>query len=229
MYQRFTFSLHHRFHDMDNVSDFIILEQVYNDSLKRQWSSGDRFQSLIDDQYWSGIILKQSPFSEDTPNSVWQMYHIKWDDGATDQLSPWDLHPVPMLQNSSNWDNKDKERILHGLEFILKNTDELKEARMFLNPVDLEEESEYCTVVAFPTSISTIAERLRNGFYRYSNVPACLPKFYLSYIHTNCRQKIALIWEVVLLAHNARDYNEEDSLISKNGEIVAQTLIKFIK
>ena len=83
-----------RFHDMDNVLDFIILEQVYKESLKRQWSSGDRFQSLIDDQYWSGTILKRRPFSEDTPNSVWQMYHIKWDDGATDQLSPWDLHPL---------------------------------------------------------------------------------------------------------------------------------------
>ena len=79
---------------MDNVLDFIILEQVYKDSLKQQWSSGDRFQSLIDDQYWSGTILKRRPFSEDCPNSLWQMYHIKWDDGATDQLSPWDLHPL---------------------------------------------------------------------------------------------------------------------------------------
>ena len=80
---------------MDNVLDFIILKQVYNDSLKRQWSSGDQFQSLIDDQYWSGTILKQSPFSEDTPYSVWQMYYIKWDSEiATYQVSPWEILPI---------------------------------------------------------------------------------------------------------------------------------------
>ena len=215
---------------MDNVLDFIILEQVYKESLKRQWSSGDRFQSLIDDQYWSGTILKRRPFSEDTPNSVWQMYHIKWDDDATDQLSPWDLHPLeidngetgtqdymlhddatidylslllpllfslppslpfppPSLSLSlslsaslesftplvscedllSAWDREgERERILQGLDAILeKEEDELEEADMFLDPVDLDEEPTYCTVVPFPTSVSTIAERLRNGFYRY--------------------------------------------------------------
>ena len=48
-----------------------------------------------------------------------------------------------------------------------KEEDELEEADMFLDPVDLDEEPTYCTVVPFPTSVSTIAERLRNGFYRY--------------------------------------------------------------
>ena len=79
---------------MDNVLDFIILEHVYKESLKHHWSPGDRFQSLIDNQYWYGSILKRRPYSEDMPNSVWQSYHIKWDDGATDQLSPWDMRPL---------------------------------------------------------------------------------------------------------------------------------------
>ena len=66
------------------------------------------------------------------------------------------------------WDGeREKERILQGLDAILeKEEDELEEADMFLDPVDLEEEPTYCTVVPFPTSVSTIAERLRNGFYR---------------------------------------------------------------
>ena len=33
--------------------------------------------------------------SEDLPNSYWQCYHVLWDDGATDQLSPWDMEPLP--------------------------------------------------------------------------------------------------------------------------------------
>ena len=156
---------------MDNVLDFIILEQVYKDSLKRQWSSGDRFQSLIDDQCWSGTILKQSPFSEDTPDSVWQMYHIKWDNEITNcQVSPWEILPInadTIYTHKSEWaDTRDANRILCGLELILKDG-VFKEANDFLYQVDYIKETAYCTVVAFPTSISTIAERLRNGLYRY--------------------------------------------------------------
>ena len=156
---------------MDNVLDFIILKQVYNDSLKRQWSSGDQIQSLIDDQYWSGTILKQSPFSEDTPNSVWQMYYIKWDSEiATYQVSPWEILPInadTFYTHKSEWaDTRDVNRILYGLELILKEG-VFKEANDFLYQVDYMKETAYCTVVAFPTSISTIAERLRSGYYRY--------------------------------------------------------------
>ena len=68
----------------------------------------------------------------------------------------------------SAWDKEgEKERILRGLDAILeKEEDELEEADMFLDPVDLDEEPTYCTVVPFPTSVFTIAERMRNGFYR---------------------------------------------------------------
>ena len=63
----------------------------------------------------------------------------------------------------SAWDSEgERERILQGLDAILeKEEDELEEADMFLDPVDLDEEPTYCTVVPFPTSVSTIAERLR--------------------------------------------------------------------
>lgn len=53
-------------------------------------------------------------------------------------------------------------RILHGLELAC----ELDEAFMFREPVDLEQVPIYCTCVAFPTDLSTIMERLRNGLYR---------------------------------------------------------------
>ena len=43
------------------------------------------------------------------------------------------------------------------------------------------------------------------------------------------RRKIALIWEVVLLARNAISYNEEDSLIVQHSKIVVQTLLDFIR
>lgn len=56
----------------------------------------------------------------------------------------------------------EQERILQGLKKIT----ELDEAFMFREPVDVEEVPTYCKVVAFPTDLSTIRERLSNGFYR---------------------------------------------------------------
>ena len=66
----------------------------------------------------------------------------------------------------SEWDKGEKERILRGLEAILAEEDEFDEAELFLEPVDLKKVLDYCEAVPFPTSISTIAEKLRNGFYR---------------------------------------------------------------
>ena len=43
------------------------------------------------------------------------------------------------------------------------------------------------------------------------------------------RRKEALIWEVRLLARNAKAYNKKNSRIVKNGKIVVQTLMKFIR
>ena len=55
------------------------------------------------------------------------------------------------------------ERIINGFQSVMEL---LEEADMFRNPVDLEEEFFYCTVVPFPTDLSTILERLKNKFYR---------------------------------------------------------------
>lgn len=53
-------------------------------------------------------------------------------------------------------------RILHGLELVK----EMDEAYMFLQPVDLEQISDYCKVVPFPTDLKTIRVKLENGLYR---------------------------------------------------------------
>lgn len=40
-------------------------------------------------------------------------------------------------------------------------------AKEFKNPVDLGDYPLYCSVVAYPTDLSTVRQRLRNRFYRY--------------------------------------------------------------
>lgn len=58
----------------------------------------------------------------------------------------------------------ERERIMRGLEVVSR----MEEAVMFVNAVDLEEEPTYCLAVPFPTDLSTIQERLQNGFYRWA-------------------------------------------------------------
>ena len=57
----------------------------------------------------------------------------------------------------------EKERIAQGLEVVMEK---MEEAEMFITPVDIDEEYLYCSVVPFPTDLSTILEKMRNGFYR---------------------------------------------------------------
>ena len=76
----------------------------------------------------------------------------------------WEFLPIDDSIYKSEWDNSDRNCILCGLELILR-AKVPKEVKDFLK-VNLLKEPLYCTVVAFPTSIFIISERLRNGFYR---------------------------------------------------------------
>ena len=163
---------------MDNVLEFLVLESVYKKSVGRAWPVGSRFRSKIDGMYWYGVVRREEPFSPDTPGSQWQCYRVEWDDGATDQLSPWDMEPLRGGEEEEEeegegdgeggWLEEEGEglRILRGLEVVAG----LDEAAMFLEPVDLEEVVDYYTRVPFPTDLSTIRTRLQNKFYRYVQV-----------------------------------------------------------
>ena len=51
-----------RYHDMDGMLDFLILDSVYKTSVRRQWQPDDRFCSLIDNAYWHGKVISREPF-----------------------------------------------------------------------------------------------------------------------------------------------------------------------
>ena len=52
----------HRYHDMDSVLDFLVLESLYKVSVRTQWQEGDRFRSLIDGKFWYGTIKEKRAF-----------------------------------------------------------------------------------------------------------------------------------------------------------------------
>lgn len=51
-----------RYHDMNSVLDFLVLESLYKISVCTQWEEGQRFRSLIDGVFWYGTVVEKRPF-----------------------------------------------------------------------------------------------------------------------------------------------------------------------
>ncbi|XP_065906501.1 bromodomain and WD repeat-containing protein 3-like isoform X2 [Dysidea avara] len=221
-----TFNL--KYHDIDDVPDFLIVASHFCSSVCQPWQEGTKFRSYIEDSWWTGKILSREPFSPAYPQSVWQCYVVQWDDdNIMDTLSPWDMEPLldddnavaPNLaaldvfpwkyeEQADGWapngTDAEQDRIVRGIDVAMEMMDE---ATPFKEPVDLEQYPDYCVAVAMPTDLSTIKAKLLNKFYP---------------------RKTALLWEVILLYRNTLAYNEDDSLIVKHSLILVQTLHSFI-
>ncbi|XP_037298900.1 bromodomain and WD repeat-containing protein 1 isoform X2 [Manduca sexta] len=107
-------SLTVRYHDMPDVIDFLVLRQQYDAAVARRWGPGDRFRCMIDDSWWSGVVLERCPtaprdaeadprpsvadsaaerFSREAASHFLSL-RVRWDNGEVERLSPWDLEPV---------------------------------------------------------------------------------------------------------------------------------------
>ncbi|KAK7812259.1 hypothetical protein U0070_024413, partial [Myodes glareolus] len=221
-----------RYHDMPDVIDFLVLRQFYDEARQRNWQPCDRFRSIIDDAWWFGTVLSQEPYQPQYPDSHFQCYVVRWDNTEIEKLSPWDMEPIPdnvdppeelgasisvtsdelekllYKPQDGEWGQKSRdeecERIISGIDQLLN----LDIAAAFAGPVDLCTYPKYCTVVAYPTDLYTIRMRLVNRFYRRLS---------------------ALIWEVRYIEHNARTFNEPESVIARSAKKITDQLLKFIK
>ncbi|KPP76894.1 bromodomain and WD repeat-containing protein 3-like [Scleropages formosus] len=239
-----SFSL--KYHDMPDVIDFLVLQQFYNEAKERNWQSGEltfpqaahswdsvlshtspafshegmRFRSIIDDAWWFGSVENQQPFQSEYPDSLFQCYAVRWDNGEREKMSPWDMEPipeedeegdgVPVLEEElkallyrpqeGEWGvhtrDEDCERVICGIDQLLT----LDIAKPFSSPVDLRDYPLYCIVVAYPTDLGTIRKRLENRFYR----------------------------QVRYIEHNARTFNEPQSPIVTAAKTVTDVLLRFI-
>ncbi|XP_056421900.1 PH-interacting protein isoform X1 [Hyla sarda] len=221
-----------KYHDMPDVIDFLVLRQQFDEARRRQWRIGDRFRSVIDDAWWFGTIESQEPLQPDYPDSLFQCYNVCWDNGDAEKMSPWDMEVIPsnavfpeelgtsvplresefrsLLYRSldGEWGSRSRdeecERIIGGITQLMT----LDIAAAFVAPVDLQAYPMYCTVVAYPTDLSTITQRLENRFYRRVS---------------------SLMWEVRYIEHNTRTFNEPGSPIVKSAKFVTDILLYFIK
>uniref|UniRef100_A0A673ACZ8 Bromodomain and WD repeat domain containing 3 n=1 Tax=Sphaeramia orbicularis TaxID=375764 RepID=A0A673ACZ8_9TELE len=224
-----SFSL--KYHDMPDVIDFLVLQQFYNEAKEHNWQPGMRFRSIIDDAWWFGSVEDQEPLQLEYPDSLFQCYAVKWDNGEREKMSPWDMEPIPeeaalpeqvgdgvevaeeeskallYRPQEGEWGahtrDEDCERVIYGIDELLT----LDVAKAFASPVNLQDYPLYCTVVAYPTDLSTIRKRLENRFYRRIS---------------------ALMWEVRYIEHNARTFNEPQSPIVAAAKVVTDVLLHYI-
>nr|XP_028583028.1 bromodomain and WD repeat-containing protein 1 isoform X4 [Podarcis muralis] len=225
-----SFSL--KYHDMPDVIDFLVLSQFHDEARQRNWQPNDRFRSIIDDAWWFGTVLSQEPYQPQYPDSPFQCYSVKWDNGETERLSPWDMEPIPdnvdqpvelgasvsvtaeemakllYKPQKGEWQGKSQseecERIICGIDQLLT----LDISAAFAGPVDLNRYPKYSTVIAYPTDLWTIRMRLVNRFYRRLS---------------------ALIWEVRCLESNAQTFNVPNSTIAKSAQKITDQLLEFIR
>uniref|UniRef100_A0A7N9APE7 Bromodomain and WD repeat domain containing 3 n=1 Tax=Mastacembelus armatus TaxID=205130 RepID=A0A7N9APE7_9TELE len=224
-----SFSL--KYHDMPDVIDFLVLQQFYNEAKEHNWQPGMRFRSIIDDAWWFGTVEDQEPLQPEYPDSLFQCYAVKWDNGEQEKMSPWDMEPIPeeaalpehvgdgvevaedelkallYRPQEGEWGahtrDEECERVIYGISQLLT----LDVAKAFTSPVNLRDYPLYCTVVAYPTDLSTIRKRLENRFYRRIS---------------------ALMWEVRYIEHNARTFNEPQSPIVAASKVVTDVLLHYI-
>ncbi|XP_069743525.1 PH-interacting protein isoform X2 [Narcine bancroftii] len=221
-----------KYHDMPDVIDFLVLRQQFDETKNRRWKIGDRFRSVIDDAWWFGTIESQEPLQPDYPDSLFQCYNVCWDNGDTEKMSPWDMEVIPpdavfptepgssvpltgaehkvqlYKSQEGEWGCRKRDEECDRINAGISQLITLGIAAPFVAPVDLQAYPLYCTVVAYPTDLNTIKERLENRFYRRMS---------------------SLIWEVRYIEHNARTFNEPGSPIVKSAKFVINVLLQFIK
>uniref|UniRef100_A0A1A8I7N1 Bromodomain and WD repeat domain containing 1 n=1 Tax=Nothobranchius kuhntae TaxID=321403 RepID=A0A1A8I7N1_NOTKU len=175
--------------------------------------------------------LKLTLIDHGTGKITDKSFSVKWDNGETEKLSPWDLEPIlddaeePETEGGGipvtaeemkelmykplpgEWGERSRdeecERIISGIDQLIT----VEITGPFSGPVDLVQYPTYCTVIAYPTDLGTIKLRLMNRFYRRLS---------------------ALIWDARYIAHNARTFNEPRSKIAHSAKIISHVLQKFV-
>uniref|UniRef100_A0A0N5AL33 Bromo domain-containing protein n=1 Tax=Syphacia muris TaxID=451379 RepID=A0A0N5AL33_9BILA len=217
-----------KYHDLENVPDFIILHRLYAESTSQIYEPGDRIESILDGHWWSGTIDKKEPYDEvNFPRSHWYSLTVRWDTGEDEKMSPWDVQLIGserrtrlatdeelfeysfMPRLEADWSccggaDECERKLLNAIEVLLDEDD----VKPFCAPVNLEEYPEYSLNVDYPVDLETIAKRAANKYYRRFS---------------------SMEQDIKYIAINASTFNEPRSPIVRNSRVLVETLIRYLK
>ncbi|XP_065837497.1 bromodomain and WD repeat-containing protein 3-like isoform X2 [Oscarella lobularis] len=234
-----SFSL--RYHDMPDVPDFLIPYNHFRKAVKRKWSLGDRFKSMIDESWWNGTVVAHEPWNPSVSNSLWQCYSVRWDTGEDqERLSPWDMEPL------SEDDDAAGSASLTRRQSTSENSDSERD------PIDDEDDDGDESDAWGTESIEEATERILGGLETVESLPIAQP--FLDPVNLDdypdyhvvvpypidiqtikerlknafYRRLKSLLWDVKHLHKNANAYNEEESQIVHSSEALTRLLCKYV-
>lgn len=79
-----------KYHDIEEVLDFFVLQQDYDSAIQRTWQPGDCFRSVVRNVrgiqvWWEGLIEEREPLSNQYPDSQFLCYRIR----SVRQIMKW--------------------------------------------------------------------------------------------------------------------------------------------
>ncbi|TRY75830.1 hypothetical protein TCAL_08567 [Tigriopus californicus] len=216
-----------KYHDMNDVVDFLVLHDIFKNSKGKHWKNGDRIRCQIDDCWWKGTVQKVE-YHDVNKRSPFLSIYCHWDNGEKEFLSPWDIealdadtalvpdgtmvtpeqlksclyHPTVDEWNSMGIEGESK-RISDALEAVMS----LAISEPFNYPVDLTAYPEYMLDVEYPMDLNLIKTRIDNKFYRRID---------------------AIEYDIKYVASNAASFNRPRSDIVRNAKIITKLILEII-
>ena len=229
-----------KYHDMDNVVDFVILRQFFDRGIEKNWRAKDKFKCIIDDVWWIGIIECRKPYEENHSQSEFQCLKITWDSGESEALSPWDLEPLSGINA-----RKTKPIPLSNLpsngESITVTQEEINDLLYVPNPDEWPVEGREYECQRILIGLEKIMEISLAEHFNYPVDLDAFPMYgiYIQYpIDLNTikerlenryyRRTNSIIWDIRKIEQNATTFNDPKSSIVKNAIFLTELLIEFV-
>ncbi|CAJ0915237.1 unnamed protein product, partial [Mesorhabditis belari] len=228
-----------KFHDLDNVADFIVLRQFYDESMEHRFDVGDQIEAVLDSQWWTGVIKSRQPKDPELPSSHWYCLHVAWDSGEEEPLSPWDMQPK--TQNRRSESVVSEEEHLTLAHYVLQRGDWPSNNRDPDARSNFEDDRDAATrllqraiawligqqdFVAFiePVSLTDYEDYPLAVAY-----PSDLGTITERLINKFYRRLAAFQLDVCQICKAAESYNDPTMPIVKNAKILAAALIDLSK
>ena len=200
-----------RYAPLKDCEEFLVYQQLYQDSVKSEFKVGSRCSALFENgedqmEWFDGVITGKAEAEYEH-----QQYQVKWDsDGEVSSHSAWELmSPGSHDIRLSHYESLEQDN-LERISRLLAEVIESENYHAFNNDVEKEFHDEYWREIAYPSCLNQIKLRIDRSYYRSLD---------------------ALLWEVGLLHSNCAKFNGSDDdtsngLFSLSQQLVLGTLFE---
>ena len=229
-----------KYHDMDNVVDFVILRQFYERGIEKNWRAKDKFKCIIDDVWWIGVIDCRKPFEEKYPDSEFQCLQITWDSGESEALSPWDLESLSGV-NARKTKPASSASLPNNGESIIVTHDEIQHLLYVPNSDEWPDEGRDIECQRILSGLEIIMQLSLAEHFSYPVDLDAFPSYGmviqypvdLNMIKERLENRYyrrinSIIWDIRKIEQNAITFNDPKSSIVSKAIFLTELLNEFV-